>query len=324
VVAVSVVEAGAELVVEAVPVVVVVVNAWEIRMKRMSSIFSCRALLLMSAFCLPGAVMAQAAYPTAEAAADALVKAVLASDQNALAKVLGKEWREVLPADTDSEDRRVFLEKANESHTVSVTKDHAELTVGKDQWPFPIPMKHAANGEWSFDVKGGRAAVQERRIGYNERSAMQAILAYVDAQREYALADRNGDGIPEYARRFVSRKGKRDGLIWSPTLGDESPLGERFAPSKPGSGYHGYNFRILEAQGQKARGGARDYVIGNRLLSGYAAIAWPIKYGQSGVMSFIVNQDGVVYERDFGTDTKKLASSVKAFNPDDTWKRTKP
>jgi hypothetical protein len=268
--------------------------------------------------------MAQAAYPTAQAAADALLNAVVASDHSALAKVLGKQWRELLPQDTNSEDRRVFLEKANESHTVTVSNDRAELIVGKDQWPFPIPMKHTANGEWSFDVKGGRAAVQERRIGYNERSAMQSILAYVDAQREYALADRNGDGIPEYARRFVSRPGKRDGLIWSPKLGDESPLGEQFVPSKPGSGYHGYRFKILEAQGPKARDGARDYVIGNRLLSGYAAIAWPTKYGQTGVMSFIVNQDGVVYERDFGPQTQKLASAVTAFNPDETWKRSKP
>ncbi|HSD40095.1 MAG TPA: DUF2950 family protein [Rhodocyclaceae bacterium] len=293
-------------------------------MKLISSIFNRHALVLTSVLCLPGVAMAQAAYSTAEAAADALVKAVMASDPAASAHVLGKEWRELLPKDTNSEDRRVFLAKASESHTVIVTNDEAQLLVGKDQWPFPIPIKHAPNGGWSFDVKGGHAAVQERRIGYNERSAMLATLAYVDAQREYALADRNGDGIPEYARRFVSRKGKRDGLIWSPKLGDESPLGEQFAPSKAGSGYHGYHFKILEAQGPKARGGARDYVIGNRLLSGYAVIAWPIKYGQTGVMSFIVNQDGDVYEQDLGPQTQKLAGNIAQFNPDDKWKRTAP
>ncbi|MEC5387913.1 DUF2950 domain-containing protein [Uliginosibacterium sp. H3] len=293
-------------------------------MKHISSIFKLRTLVLTSALCVPGFVLAQAAYPTPEAAADALIQAVLASDDAAFAQVLGKQWRTLIPKDTNPDDRKAFLEKARDLHTVAVDGNHADLVVGKDQWHFPIPMHRTSNGKWSFDISGGQAALQERRIGANELSAMQAILAYVDAQYEYGQVDRNGDGIPEYARRFVSRKGKRDGLIWSPSLGDESPLGERFIPTKSGSGYHGYNFKILEAQGPKARAGARDYVIGNRLLSGYAAIAWPVKYGQTGVMTFIVNQDGVVYERNLGADTQKLASAIKAFNPDENWKQPKP
>jgi len=188
----------------------------------------------------------------------------------------------------------------------------------------PGAAGRTAEGQWRFDVSGGRQALLERRIGANERSAIQAALAYVDAQRDYASADRNGDGVPEYARKLLSSTGKRDGLIWSAKLGDESPLGEEFLPARPGSGYHGYRFKVLEAQGPKAAGGARSYLIGTRLLSGYALVAWPVLYGQSGVMSFIVNQDGAVYERDLGPNTGKLAAAIKQFDPDQDWTRSEP
>jgi hypothetical protein len=163
-----------------------------------------------------------------------------------------------------------------------------------------------------------------RRIGANERAAMQAMLAYVDAQREYALTDRNADGVLEYAQKLISSPGKRDGLIWSTQLGDESPLGEDFAPTKAGQGYHGYQFRILSGQGSAAPGGARSYRIGSRMVSGFALLAWPVAYGRTGVMSFIVNQSGLVYERDLGPGTTAAAAAIQRFNPDAGWKPARP
>ena len=164
----------------------------------------------------------------------------------------------------------------------------------------------------------------EKRIGANERAAIQASLAYLDAQREYAQVDRNGDGVLEYAQKLVSTPGKRDGLIWSTSLGDESPLGEGFVPKKPGEGYHGYGFRILTGQGPAAKGGTRSFIIGNRMTAGFALIAWPMKHGETGVMSFIVSSDGTVYERDLGPGTAKAAAGIKTFNPDAGWKPVQP
>ncbi|MDN3922317.1 DUF2950 domain-containing protein [Roseateles violae] len=288
-----------------------------------TSLIACGLLAL--ALAAPGGARAQTAYATPEVAADALISAVAANDEKALTRVLGAKWRELLPPqDLRSNDRQLFLDKAREARAVSVDKDRGELLIGNDKWPLPIPLARTPQGQWKFDISGGRQALLERRIGTNEQSAIQAALAYVDAQRDYALADRNGDGIPEYARRLLSNPGKRDGLIWDPKLGDDSPLGEGFIPSKPGTGYHGYRFKILEAQGPHAAGGARSYLLGDRLLTGYALVAWPVLWGQSGVMSFIVNHDGVVYERDLGPQTSKLAGAIKQFDPDEHWKRVTP
>jgi hypothetical protein len=274
---------------------------------------------------LPGAAMAQASFATPELAADAFIEAVATSSAAGHERVLGKEWRKLLPPEgIDPDDRRAFLDKAKEVRAVVVTDGRGELVVGADKWPFPIPLMRTSNGQWRFDPRGGREAIRERVIGANERSAMQAALAYIDAQRDYAAADRNGDGVREYARRLLSQTGKRDGLIWSPKLGDDSPLGEGYLPAKPGTGYHGYRFRILEAQGARGPGGARSYLIGNRLLSGFALIAWPVTYGQTGVMSFIVNHDGILYERDLGPETQTTASAIKRYDPDDQWKRATP
>ena len=228
------------------------------------------------------------------------------------------------PKEIDPADRLAFLAKAKEARAVVVKDGRGELVVGADKWPFPVPLMQTPDSQWRFDPRGGHEAIRERVIGANERSAMQSALAYIDAQRDYAAADRNGDGVREYARRLISQAGKRDGLIWSPKLGDDSPLGEAYLPNKPGAGYHGYRFKILEAQGSGGPGGARSYLIGNRLLSGFALIAWPVTYGQSGVMSFIVNHDGKLYERDLGPNTPTVASGIKVYDPDAQWKPTKP
>lgn len=167
---------------------------------------------------------------------------------------------------------------------------------------------------------GGKLNVLERRIGASEHATIQALLASVDAQREYALVDRNGDGLLEYAQRFISTEGKRDGLIWPASLGDESPLGEAFLPKKAGEGYHGYRFKLLTAQGADAYGGARSYMIGKRQQTGFAMVAWPVKYGDTGVMSFMISQDGKLFEADLGPNSAKIAAALSSFNPGQGWK----
>jgi hypothetical protein len=283
------------------------------------------ALVLAAALGLPGMARAQAAYGKPEQAADALISALATSDESALSRVLGSGWRQLLDLDeVDIDNRNAFLQKASQSHVVNVKDGRGELVVGSDPWALPIPIVQGKDGQWRFDPVAGRDAIAVRRIGANELAAMQAVLAYVDAQREYASADRNGDGLLEYAQKLNSSRGKRDGLIWSPSLGDDSPLGEAYLPPHPGQGYHGYRFKILTGQGPAARGGARSYFIGKKMVNGFALVAWPVEYGKTGVMSFIVNQAGVVYERNLGAKSQQLAAAMTTFNPDDAWKPSKP
>jgi hypothetical protein len=286
---------------------------------------SASALAVALAIGMPGFARAQAPFDTPQQATDALVEAIAVSDSGQLPHLLGKEWRQLLPLDDiAAEDRYLFLAKAHESRDVRVLGGRAEWAVGADPWVVPIPLVQGADGKWRFDPVGAKEAILERRIGANERAAIMASLAYVDAQREYASADRNGDGLLEYAQKFNSDPGKRDGLIWSESLGDESPLGEAYLPARPGEGYHGYRYRILTGQGPNAKGGARSYIIGKRMVSGYALLAWPVKYGTTGVMSFIVNQDGTVFERDLGRRTASIVAGIRLFDPDDSWKPTTP
>lgn len=283
------------------------------------------ALVLAAALGLPALVQAQASFAKPEQAADALVNALASNDPAEMARVLGKRWRQLMAlGDVDIEDRYAFLAKSSQSRVVKVQDGRAALVVGTDPWTLPIPLVQGKDGQWRFDPVAAHDEIAAIRLGANERAAMQAALAYVDAQREYAQADRNGDGVLEYAQRFVSRPGQRDGLIWSASLGGDSPLGEAFAPARPGQGYHGYRFRILTGQGPQAPGGARSYLIGGRMVNGYAVLAWPLKYGETGVMSFIVNQSGLVYERDLGPGTAAAAAAIKQFNPDAGWKPARP
>jgi len=284
------------------------------------------ALLVAAALALPGVARAQAPFATPEQAADAFIDAVAVSDSSRLPVLLGRNWRQLLPPfeQMPVENRYLFLSKAYQSRVLKVRDGRAELAVGTDPWTLPIPLAQGSDGQWRFDPVGAREAIRVRRIGANERAAMQAIMAYVDAQLEYATKDRNGDGLLEYAQKFASSPGKRDGLIWSTRLGDESPLGEDYLPAHPGDGYHGYRFRILTGQGPNARGGARSYLMGKRMVSGFAAVAWPVSYGTTGVMTFIVNQAGQVYERDLGPRTATAANGIKRFDPDDSWKPVKP
>ncbi|MCV2359335.1 DUF2950 domain-containing protein [Paucibacter sp. TC2R-5] len=279
-----------------------------------------RHLALVAGLALSGAAHAQTAFAKPEAAADAFIDAVASSDPVALKKVLGKDWAKLMPlGEVSADDRYTFLEKAHQARSVTVKQGLGEMLVGTDPWALPIPLLQGKDGQWRFDMAGGKLNVLERRIGANEHATIQALLASVDAQREYASVDRNGDGVLEYAQRIISTAGQRDGLIWPASLGDESPLGEAFLPKKAGEGYHGYRFKLLTAQGDAAKGGARSYLIGKRMETGFAMLAWPLKYGDSGVMSFMVNQAGQVFEADLGPNSAKAAAAITSFNPSPGW-----
>jgi hypothetical protein len=270
-----------------------------------------------------GTSFAQKAFPTPDAAAQAFVDALSRSDVEALRTVLGPDWRRFVPAGTvDQEDVYEFLGAWAKQHKVVLEQpEKALLAAGTGDWTLPVPIVKSAAG-WRFDPKAGVDAMRSRRIGRNELNAMQAALAYFDAQKEYAQKDRDGNGVLEYAQKFVSAPGKHDGLYWPDATGqDESPLGPLYAGQRAGEGYHGYHFKIIKAQGKDAPGGAYDYVIGNRMRGGFALVAWPIQYGETGVMSFIVSHDGKVYEKDLGPGSDAAARAMARFNPDSTWRK---
>ena len=272
----------------------------------------------------PKAGMLPKSYPTAEAAAEAFTEALRKNDRAALGTVLGQNWKRYVPAEggPDRDDVDAFLAAWDKMHKIVTESDgKAVISVGEADWTLPVPIVKSGSG-WRFDPAAGADEMRVRAIGRNELDAMQAALAYVDAQRDYASKDRDKSSVRDYAQKFASTPGKHDGLYWDDSSGqDESPLGPLFAKNKPtGMGYHGYFFRILTAQGKDAPGGAYDYVVGGRMRNGFALIAWPVHYGETGVMSFMVNHDGKLLERDLGPDTAKIAGQMKRFNPDSGWK----
>ena len=277
---------------------------------------------------------AQKSYASPEEAVKDLIAAAKAGDAKALAAILGADAKSILQsgdAVADKQGREGFVRSYEEASKLDKTGDKAVLNTGKDAWPFPIPIVKDGTG-WRFDTKAGKEELLNRRIGRNELNAMQAILAYVDAQREYYLRNPQNDKLLGYAQRFASTQGKRDGLYYPTKAGEKpSPLGPLFdagkaagyakgADGKPLT-YHGYHYRILKAQGGDAPGGAYDYVAQGKMMGGHALIAWPATYGNSGVMTFLVNHDGVVYEKDLGPDTAAVAAKITKFNPDKTWKQ---
>jgi hypothetical protein len=281
------------------------------------------------------ATATQEYFPSAEAAVAALVAALKPVDTAKLLAVLGPEAKPLVSSGDAVADREAaehFMARYEEANRIETGADgHATLEIGKEAWPFPIPLVKDAKG-WRFDTAAGAEEILDRRIGRNELSAIQSCLAVVDAQNEYYTSDPNHDGLLHYARHIVSTKGKRDGLYWPAAAGEpESPLGPAFAAAraagygKSTSGgqtpYHGYYFRLLDGQGPHAKGGAYSYLAHGQMLGGFALVAWPATWGNSGVMTFLVNQDGVVYQKDLGPETAKTAEALKLFDPDDTWQR---
>jgi hypothetical protein len=274
---------------------------------------------------------AQQAYPSPEDAAAALAAAVKTGTTRALLKVLGRDGKDIVESGddvADAEARQRFLSAYDAKHSVKAEGNKkATLILGADEFPFPIPLVNNRTG-WEFDPAAGRVEILYRRIGRNELDAIQTCLAFVDAQNEYAEKDRTGSGQGVYAQRIVSSPGKKDGLFWRDDR-DPSPLGELAAQAsaegyKVGDQpepYHGYYFRILSAQGSGAPGGALNYVVGGKMIGGFALIAYPAEYGNSGVMTFMVNHAGTVCQKDLGKRTESIAKRIYLFDPDQTWKK---
>lgn len=281
------------------------------------------------------AARAQQAFGSPDEAASALAAAVKAGDTKALTTVLGADGADIISSGdevADAETRQKFATAYDAKHQITMDGDtKATLIVGQDDFPVPIPLVRK-DGHWQFDTAAGRQEILFRRIGRNELDAIQASLAYVDAQNEYAEKDRTGAGMNTYAQRIVSQPGKKDGLYWPTAEGEEpSPLGELVAEAtKQGyraggerAPFHGYYFKILTKQGPSAPGGELDYVVQGKMIGGFALVAYPAEYRNSGVMTFIVNHAGVVYQKDLGPNTAQIAERMTSFNPDKTWERVR-
>ena len=272
---------------------------------------------LATSLLLPSMACAQKAFATPEAAGNAFIDAVATNDEVALHELLGPDLRRFIPERVDDATRTAFLYASSKGRKiVTDAPGHAHLAVGPDDWTLPIPLVKSDAG-WRFDVRAGAEEMRIRRIGRDELAAMQALLAYYDAQKDYATVDRNNDGVLEYAQRFASTPGKRDGLYWPND--PASPLGPLYGNDTKDGVYHGYRFRILKGQGPDAHGGARDYVVKGHMTLGFAAVAWPAKWNDTGVMTFIVNHDGSVYQKNLGPGTDAAARAMMRFNPDSSW-----
>jgi hypothetical protein len=296
----------------------------------------------------------QSTFSSTDDALQALVSAAKDKDRGALAKLFGPDYEKLLTGDQveDNKDLEAFSSAASESAQLQKVNDSKfVVTVGQDHWPTPIPLVHK-DGKWLFDTKAGLEEALNRKIGENELSAIATCRAYAVAQWEYYTeGDWDHDGVAEYAQRLISTSGKHDGLYWETSEGDKpSPLGKLIAaaraegygpqtetPGAAGKGgaqekeavseerapYHGYYFKILARQGGAAPGGKYGYVINGNMIAGYAFIAYPDKWGSSGVMTFIINQQGRVYEKNLGPNTAKLAAATTEYNPDPSWKLVK-
>ncbi|RXV64579.1 DUF2950 domain-containing protein [Burkholderia stabilis] len=288
------------------------------------------ALTVCAMFAGTGSAQGQASYATPDAAANALVDALATNDPDATSHVLGKNYSHFIPTENiGQEDIYAFLAAWSQGHNIVYDepsahgKRSAHLAVGTSGWTLPVPLVHGVDG-WHFDPRAATDEILTRRIGRNERAAMMTSLAWLDAQNEYRNLNKH------YAIRFISTPGKRDGLYWSVEPGEaQSPLGPLANIMPPGpdlarNGYYGYHYRVLTAQGSHAMGGTKEYVRNGLLTEGCALVAWPVEYGKTGVMSFIINQDGQLYEKDLGPRTTQIAVALRAFDPDRSWRPVAP
>ncbi len=275
--------------------------------------------------------MSQRTFATPAEATAALVKAAKAHDRHAINEIFGPEINNLMTGDSVLDERH-FEEFANDvserCDVVSQGSDKVTLEIGRDPWPFPIPLVKT-NGMWRFDTIAGEDEIVNRHIGRDEYYAIGVCRAYVKAQRDYAARFASTTGKPIYAEKMHSTPGKMDGLCWPETSGNPSPLSSYVAEAcleknNPASAngphpFHGYYFKILKRQGPAAPGGKRDYVSHGEMTGGFAMVAYPVRWGQAGIMTFIVNQDGIVYQRSFGENTAKTAAGIKEYNPDSSW-----
>ncbi|HVO91940.1 MAG TPA: DUF2950 domain-containing protein [Terriglobales bacterium] len=279
----------------------------------------------------------QKSFTSAEEAVKAAVAAAKSNNDKELLAIFGAQAKEILFSGdpvADKQRREQFTAAYDEKNRVALEGESATLIVGKQDWPFPIPIVKKGQS-WVFDTDKGKQEILNRRIGQNELDTIQVCLAIVDAQREYAMKDRNRNGLLEYAQKFISDPGKKNGLYWQAKQGEpESPLGPIMTQARSqgyqqGSTatptpYHGYYYRILMAQGKDAPGGAYSYMVKGKMIGGFALVAYPAEYANSGVMTFIVNHDGKVFQKNLGANTAAIAKSMKEYNPDKSWSEVKP
>ncbi len=302
--------------------------------------FAASVVLLMTFGVVEGttaATVQQMTFPSAEEAVKVAIAAVKSNDDNEMLAIFGADTRDLIFSGdpvADKNRRQRFVKVYEEKHQLVREEDNIVLVVGKQDWPFPIPLVKKGNG-WVFNTDQGKEEIINRRIGENELSAIQVMLAIVDAQREYVMQDRDANNLLEYAQKFRSDPGRKNGLYWETKVGEaQSPLGplvaqarsegyKRQASTDKPIPYHGYYYNILTSQGKNASGGAYDYVVKGKLIGGFALVAHPAEYGNSGVMTFVVNHDGNVFEKDLGNDTESIAAAMKGYNPDSTWTEVK-
>ena len=275
----------------------------------------------------------QMTFSSPEQAANALATAARENDTKTLAAIAGPEGKGVVSSGdpiADRQTRERFAQAYDEKHTLVQEDDSTVIVIGKQDWPFPIPLVKEGN-VWHFDTAKGKEEILNRRIGANELYTIQTCLAVVDAQREYVLREHDKSGLLTYARKFISDPGTQDGLYWKTEAGQPlSPLGELAAQSEnqaykgqmrtgQPTPFHGYYYKMLYGQGRSAPGGAYEYVVNGEMIGGFAVVAWPAEYGNSGIMTFMVGHDGVVYQKNLGGDTAAVAAAMTEFDPDDTW-----
>jgi hypothetical protein len=281
------------------------------------------------------AAMKQKGFASPGDAVKALEVALKSNNNKELVAIFGPDAKKLISSGdpvADKQRREKFIKEFDLKNRIDQEGEKMVLLVGEKDWPFPIPLVKKGD-RWFFDTKAGEEEILNRRIGENELSTIQTMLAIVDAEREYVREDRNNSGLPAYAEKFMSDPGKKNGLYWETKEGENpSPLGELVADARAGGytkaaankkpiPFHGYYFRMLKKQGKDAPGGAYDYVVKGKQIGGFAVVAYPAEYGNSGVMTFTVNHDGVVYQKDLGRNTKKIAAAMKTFDPDRTWKK---
>ena len=278
----------------------------------------------------------QKSFPSAEEAVKAAVAAARNNDEKEMLAIFGAQAKEILfsgDAVADKQRRGQFIAAYDEKNRLATEGETTILIIGKQDWPFPIPIVKKGDS-WVFDTAKGKEEILNRRIGENELFTIQALLAVVDAQREYAMKDRDKNGLLEYAQKFASDPGKRNGLYWEAKQGEaQSPLGPimirarsegyQGKPSATPSPYHGYYYKILMAQGKDAPGGAYSYLVKGKMIGGFAVVAYPAEYGNSGIMTFIVNHEGKVFQKNLGQNTASIARSMKEYNPESTWTEVK-
>lgn len=289
------------------------------------------AALLLVALLAPARVAradAQA-FASAQEAAKALIEASRANDEAALRRLVDEEYADLVLESDDpavGERRRKFAEGADARLELREdAPDVVTLVVGLDAYVFPVPLVRGERG-WALDAASGAEELADRTVGRNELTAISVLEAYVEAQQRYASEPRDASGVRRFATRLLSTPGKRDGLYWETAEGEEpspfGPLHEGRVEAKRDAPYYGYRYRILTRQGASAPGGAYSYVINENLLAGFAAVAWPEEYGRTGVMTFLVNHYGTVYEKDLGPDTGKIAAAIQAYAPDASWRES--